>query len=150
MKKIQLYCLGIMIMCALACASDASQSENNGLTKQVEQSSTAASQGNQNAAVQKNTQEATSAPNTAASTAKNATGANATSQPKKATFNAGRANKLGAQNGKKFCECKKKKATERKKCQEDILKRKDVLEKSIDPRIFKYYQMSFEQEKAKC
>ena len=65
------------------------------------------------------------------------------------TFNAGQANRLGAQYGKRYCKCigdgGKKKA-----CEESVIKGMQNMKKALDPRIYKALERAYEGGKSAC
>ena len=67
----------------------------------------------------------------------------------KSTFNAGKANKLGTQFGKRYCKCMKD-GGKTAKCEETILKSMNNMENAIDPRIFKALKRAYDSGKSNC
>lgn len=70
-------------------------------------------------------------------------------EKKKNTFNAGQANRLGMQYGKRYCKCMGD-GGKKKDCEESATKGMQNMKKALDPRIYKALENAFEGGKSAC
>ncbi len=132
MKK-NLYLTLLFCLSFLACQSDSSTEQNQVQATQPTQKI-------------ENTTSTTEVTTTNSTNTKTGT---ITKEKPKSTFNAGKANKLGLQFGKRYCKCMND-GGQSAKCEETILKSMKNMEKAIDPRIMKALQRAYDTGKANC